>query len=119
MSVPKGTKNIGGDSHDSFYRYKRSVIEVKYGKKKGGTTEIMNMHHIQAQLGVPEGFVKKFYKVVKKTGKAMTKSGVFRGTIEVEFFEEVLDAMIQKYILCPQCGSPEWRSTRCDACGYQ
>ena len=118
MSESKGTKNIGGGSNDPFYRYKRSIIEVTYSKKKGGTSTITNMDTIQNQLKMPIEFVAAFYKKIKKTGKAMTSPGVFRGKLDIAFFEGILDAMISKYVLCPKCTLPELVQGVCQACGH-
>ena len=76
------------------------------------------MDTIQKQLKMPNKFVDKFYRTIKKTGKAMIKPGVFRGVITVDEFEAVLDAMIEKYVLCPQCRLPEWFGGVCAACGF-
>ena len=111
-------KNIGGDSNDPFYRYKRNIIEVEYNQRKGGTTVITNLDLIQSQLKMPDSFIKSFFKKIKKTGKAMTQKGVFRGTITVDEFEAILEYMIQKYVLCPQCKLPEWDGSHCAACGF-
>lgn len=112
------TKNIGGDSDDPFYRYKRNIIEIQHSNKKGGITAITNMDIIQKQLKIPNKFVTAFYKKVKKTGKGMLKPGVFRGNVNVEELEKILDEMIEKYVLCPTCHLPEWNGSRCAVCGH-
>ncbi|MHC4559627.1 MAG: hypothetical protein ACYS80_20225 [Planctomycetota bacterium] len=112
------TKNIGGGSNDPFYRYKRNIIEVEYNRRKGGTTTITNMALIQGQLHMPDTFTKAFYKKIKKTGKAMTSPGTFRGEIQVSEFEAILEAMIAKHVLCPRCRLPEWDGNSCAACGH-
>ena len=120
MSTYGQTKNIGGDSNDPHYRYKRNLIEVVYIDKKGGLTKLENIETIIIkQLKMPAEFVTAFYKNVKKKGTAMTESGVFRGRIPGAKFEKILDSMIKKFVLCPKCGNPEWAGgPTCPACGY-
>jgi translation initiation factor 2 beta subunit (eIF-2beta)/eIF-5 len=112
--------NIGGDLHDSHYRYKRNQIQISTVNQKGGITKIMNMEHICKQLKTPIEFMTAFYNRVKKTlGRTMIQSGSFRGVLTVEELEKILNIMIKKFILCPQCKLPEWDRQICKACGYQ
>jgi translation initiation factor 2 beta subunit (eIF-2beta)/eIF-5 len=118
MNTTTNIVNIGGDKNDSFYRYKRSLIEVKTLSKQGGLTQITNMDEILKQLQMPKEFSTAFYKQIKKKGNNMISPGVFRGDIPVKTFEDILEYMIDKYVLCPRCRLPEWRGESCNACGY-
>lgn len=116
----KGDKvNVGGNKDDCFYRYKRDRIKIKYINKKGGLTQILNMDKVCSDMKVPDRFVNAFYKKVKKQGYAMIKPGVFRGTVNKEVFEKVLEDMINKYVLCKGCKLPEknWEKKVCQSCG--
>lgn len=109
--------NIGKNKDDPFYRYKRNIIDITYNNKKGGTTTINNMNIIAKQLKVPEEFVKKFYKIIKKSGRPMLSNGVFKGKLEINDLEELLEQMIEKYLLCSKCELPELVGKTCNACG--
>jgi translation initiation factor 2 beta subunit (eIF-2beta)/eIF-5 len=112
-------KNIGGDAHDTHYRYKRNIIQVKALNKQGGLTQIVNMDTIRKQLGMPKEFVSAFFKKIKKKGHGVISPGVFRGTVSVAECEKVLEKMIVKFVLCPNCGNPEWAAgPSCPACGH-
>lgn len=111
--------NIGGNSNDIYYRYKRDIISIVTINKQGGLTEITNMEKIQRQLQVPDEFVVKFYRNIKKRGKSMVRPGVIRGEISVRELEKILEKMIVKYVLCPKCKLPEWNREVCNACGFR
>jgi len=112
-------KNIGGDKHDAHYRYKRNIIEIEYQQKQGGLTCVKNMDLIQKQLGMPDEFITAFYKKVKKKGHGMLSPGLYRGSIDIDLLEKMLEKMIVKFVLCPKCGNPEWAAgPRCPACGH-
>lgn len=111
--------NIGGNSNDIYYRYKRDIITITSINKQGGLTEITNIESIRRQLQVPDEFVNKFYKNIKKLGKSMVKPGVIRGDISVKELEKILEKMIIKYVLCPKCKLPEWDREVCNACGFR
>lgn len=111
-------KNIGGDPNDPHYRYKREVIQLVVSKK---ITTILNIDAIVRQLKMPAGFTTSFYKrLQKKFGMPMLKPGVFKcSNLTVKGCENVLEKMIKKYVLCPKCDNPEWRSQKhCPACGH-
>lgn len=111
--------NIGGDSADVHYRYKRDQIETQFLNTKGGITSITNFDIILKQLKMPQEFAVAFYKKVKKTyGLAQLNPGQFRGVLTINQLEKILNKMIKKYVLCVNCGLPEITKGICLACGY-
>lgn len=122
MSEEKTLVNIA-ERHrlnEPGYRYKREIIRVTCHKKKGTTTTVTNSTAICKQLQCDyENFCKALTtKVKKKYGLSCVGELVFSGKIEAEKIDDILQGMIEKSVLCPQCRLPEWDNRRCKACGY-
>lgn len=107
--------------HENGYRYKREAIQVVHEHFKGAVTRITNLASIAKQLQTPAQELETgFVKYVKKSMGISTCGPVtFPGTRQASEFDAVLQKMIEKFILCPQCILPEWNGIRCAACGYR
>jgi hypothetical protein len=110
-----GKVNIGGDSKDPSYRYKRDIIVIANAGR--GMHKISNLSIICKQLKVGDDFVKKFFTVVKGRGIPIFKDNCFRGGVLVKDLEKIMVDLTNKYLLCPTCKLPEWDGASCSACG--
>jgi hypothetical protein len=110
----------GDRLHESGYRYRRELIQVVHENFKGTITRIVNLIKIAKQLQIPpaeleHGLVRLVKKVI---GISTCGPLTFPGHREAAQFDSILQNMIEKYILCPQCVLPEWNGQHCAACGY-
>lgn len=117
------TTTIGGinAADDKFYRYKRSIITVTYIKKRGGTTFITNLEKISKELQMDyKKLSLLFSKNIRKILGVSCNKNTINAIISVDQLEEVLNKIIDKYLLCKSklCRLPEWNGKVCKACGY-
>lgn len=116
--------------YESNYRYRRPRVLVQQLKSKGVQTAIVNWKEICRALQVIEkDFAMAFTKMVKKKkGHHETKNEqfvmVFSGVISAVELDDVLQILIEKFILCPTCHLPERKQTKddgekCLACGWR
>jgi translation initiation factor 2 beta subunit (eIF-2beta)/eIF-5 len=107
--------NIGGNSHDLNYRYKRDIIDVIWENVKGIQTRLRNLDTIAKQLGIDPRLLTTYLQ--KKIG-ACVSGNVIKGKVEVELIEKYFEQFITKNVLCPKCRLPEWSGQECRACGH-
>lgn len=111
--------NIGGDQNDASYRYKRSQVEFKKIKTHGGLQEVTNLKTLARELKVPlDVLERRFYDGVRKLGVKVFPNLQTKGQIEKEDYEKIINSIIKTYLLCPQCGLPEFFKKSCNACGF-
>ena len=103
------------------YRYRRETIQIVHENFKGVVTRITNLATIAKQIqshvaDLEKGLVKQIKKEL-----AISTCGplTFPGKREAQDFDNVLQIMIEKYVLCPRCFLPEWDRESCKACGHQ
>lgn len=104
-TIPRG-------SLDPFYRYKRPVLKTKLGK--ANTTIIENLDDVSRALNRPSPTILSFMKT--KLGTSGQKA-TLKGSFSTQELEDVLEAFIEKDVLCRVCGNPETVDGRCSACG--
>ncbi|KAJ3297729.1 hypothetical protein HK104_000207 [Borealophlyctis nickersoniae] len=124
------TVNIRRDVSDKFYRYKMPKLLAKVeGKGNGIKTVIPNMSEIAKSLSRPATYPTKFFgcelgALVKCDEK--TDRYIVNGAHDAEKLAGLLDAFIDKFVLCPSCRNPETDLTitknemimrNCKACG--
>jgi translation initiation factor 2 beta subunit (eIF-2beta)/eIF-5 len=103
--------NIGGNSDDEFYRYKRHKTEVKHVRN---CTAFLNFDVIARELNIkPE----ELMKYLQKTLGLSININIIKGVISVEIIEKQIEKYIKLNIICPTCGIPEWDGETCNACG--
>lgn len=107
--------NIGGNSNDLNYRYKRNLLEVVYENAKGVQTKIHNLERVAKQLNVSSEKITTFLK--KQMGVSITLN-LLKGRFTVQDLEKQLEKFIKVYVLCPKCTLPEWNGESCNACGH-
>jgi len=123
-------RNIGGDSADKSYRYKRPQLVTKVeGRGNGIKTVLVNMTEIAKALTCPPSYPTKFLGFTLGTQSKYTEStdrAVINGRHDQPDLEKILDKFIDLYVLCPNCKYPETRMSckksrilvDCAACGY-
>lgn len=117
MQVNIATKD---KQNDQYYRYKRDRIQVSYKNFNGQVTEITNVPTLAKQLHVTTDDLERgLTKAIKKKMALSTcKPLTFPGRLDPAALDDVLQAMIEKHILCPRCRLPEWDKQVCKSCGY-
>jgi ACT domain-containing protein/uncharacterized Zn finger protein (UPF0148 family) len=123
--------NIGGDAKDPHYRYKRSVIQIKYETANGQQTRILNLNKISGQLCSMKDtkratmIKKELVLTMKKTlglailtQKARDDTVLIKGSVDVARLEDIINLNI----LCPRCKLPELdsggRKGACRSCDW-
>lgn len=107
--------NIGGDSNDPHYRYKREKIKTLFNNKD--STTLVNITQIAKQLKVDPSQITNYLQ--KKCG--MTIFGISirsKNKISEENIENQIEKFIKEFVLCPKCKLPELKDGGCNACGY-
>ncbi|WVR05956.1 hypothetical protein IAU60_002983 [Kwoniella sp. DSM 27419] len=127
------TVNIRRDVDDKFYRYKMPLLQIKVeGRGNGIKTVIPNMEDIARALNRPPTYPTKFFgcELGAQTSMAADRY-IVNGAHTADRLRELLDAFIEKFVLCPSCKNPETelvitgKSGRedmhrdCKACGRQ
>jgi translation initiation factor 2 beta subunit (eIF-2beta)/eIF-5 len=105
---------------EANFRYRRETIRVVHERFAGAVTRIDNLGTIAKQLQCP---VKELeyglVKAVKKTLGINTCAPLtFPGTRDASQFDNILQALIERFVLCPKCELPEYQRNHCAACGY-
>jgi len=110
--------NIGGDSNDQFYRYKRDQIELTFEARNGGQTKLSNIDKVCTQLHATKKLLVKYIQSQLATSTILNDT--IRGNVKVERIEEIIVKYTEKTILCPSstCRLPEWNGEKCSACGH-
>lgn len=126
--------NIPRDVIDDFYRYRRPELCLKAESGGHGTrTAVLNLAKVAEALHRPPGYLLKYFGYELATAAKQTRSAARKeeerflldGTHGLAQLDEVLEAFIRKYVLCPRCRLPETKlafsSTKvalcCAACG--
>lgn len=103
------TVNIRRDVDDKFYRYKMPVLQTKIeGRGNGIKTVIPNMDEIAKALSRPPTYPTKFFGC--ELGAQTTFANeryIVNGAHQPDRLRELLDAFIDKFVLCPSCKNPE------------
>lgn len=104
------------ETDDVYNRYKRDKIEMIIIAKCGGQTKITNLQTIAKQLHVDEPFlVKEMQKILSLP---IRTNNTLSGHVDITKLEDALKQVIQKHVLCPNCGLPELdKHKTCRACG--
>lgn len=123
--------NINGNTSDLHYRYKMPPICIKIeGKGNGVKTLISNITTISKSLNRPVVYIIKYagYELCAQTQCDLKKQKfIINGSYEVQKLQAIVDAFINKYVLCSECGNPETdlivqKSAvlqLCKACGFR
>ncbi|KAF8599301.1 translation initiation factor [Ceratobasidium sp. AG-I] len=123
--------NIRRDVDDKFYRYKMPSLQTKIeGKGNGIKTVIPNMSDVSRALSRPPTYPTKFFGCELGAQTTFDEKGdryIVNGAHDATRLRELLDAFIDKFVLCAECKNPETdliitRGTEdifrdCKACG--
>ena len=105
MSASIKLVNIGGDAHDTTYRYKRQIIQTILESKNGGQTRMMNLDKICEDLSTPKDKLSKF--IQKELAVSSIKNDTIRANIEATKIETAINKYIISFVLCNKCKLPE------------
>ncbi|KNC52409.1 eukaryotic translation initiation factor 5 [Thecamonas trahens ATCC 50062] len=123
--------NIGGSSKDASYRYKMPKLIAKVeGRGNGIKTRIVNMAEIAKCLKVPPAYPTKWFGFelgAQARWTEKTQAAIVNGAFTAADLQSTLDAFVQTFVLCPNCGLPEIDLSvkrnvvmaTCSACGNQ
>lgn len=106
--------------HEPGYRYKRERIRVVQERFNGYVTRLTNVATIARQLQVTADDLEKglLKHTKRKLAISTCKRLTFPGVHDAAVFDDVLQDMIEKFVLCPKCQLPEWDRKSCNACGH-
>lgn len=103
--------NIRRDVDDKFYRYKMPSLLTKIeGKGNGIKTVIPNMSDISRALSRPPTYPTKFFGCELGAQTTFDEKGdryIVNGAHDASRLRELLDAFIDKFVLCAECKNPE------------
>ncbi|KAG8747871.1 hypothetical protein FRC10_010490 [Ceratobasidium sp. 414] len=103
--------NIRRDVDDKFYRYKMPSLLTKIeGKGNGIKTVIPNMSDISRALSRPPTYPTKFFGCELGAQTSFDEKGdryIVNGAHDASRLRELLDAFIDKFVLCAECKNPE------------
>lgn len=111
--------DIGGDES-------RLDIPDPETQKDGAFTRFTNLNDIADVLSRDEEHVHRFVqREMGTSGKLENGRGRYNGTFSEQDFSAAIDAYVDEYVLCSECGLPDTRLVRedrtpmlrCDACG--
>ena len=126
MSVANVNRNVS----DQYYRYKMPTLLTKVeGKGNGIKTVVVNITDVAKALQRPPIYILRYFGCVLGTQVYHDMKNdryVVNGAQESTLLQHVLDAYIQKYVLCNKCKNPETVLdvdknnviNACRACGY-
>ena len=105
---------------EANFRYRRETIRVVHERFAGAVTRIDNLGTIAKQLQCPiKELEYGLVKAVKKTlGLNTCAQLTFPGTRDAVQFDNILQNLIERFVLCPKCELPEYQRNHCAACGY-
>lgn len=106
--------------YEPGFRYKRERVAIVHEHFKGHVTRVTNTRTLAKQLQIElDDMEKGLEKCVKRTLAISTCGSLtFPGKIEARKLDDILQSMIERYVLCPRCGLPEWNRVHCNACGF-
>ncbi|KAG8770224.1 hypothetical protein FRC12_004430 [Ceratobasidium sp. 428] len=103
--------NIRRDVDDKFYRYKMPSLLTKIeGKGNGIKTVIPNMSDVSRALSRPPTYPTKFFGCELGAQTSFDEKGdryIVNGAHDATRLRELLDAFIDKFVLCAECKNPE------------
>ncbi|CAE6336206.1 unnamed protein product [Rhizoctonia solani] len=103
--------NIRRDVDDKFYRYKMPSLLTKIeGKGNGIKTVIPNMSDVSRALSRPPTYPTKFFGCelgAQTTFDEKADRYIVNGAHDATRLRELLDAFIDKFVLCADCKNPE------------
>ncbi|TYL36032.1 translation initiation factor IF-2 subunit beta [Natronococcus pandeyae] len=111
--------DIGGDES-------RLEIPDPETQKDGAFTRFTNLDDIADVLSRDDEHVHRFIqREMGTSGKLENGRGRYNGTFSEQDFSAAIDAYVDEYVLCSECGLPDTRLVRedrtpmlrCDACG--
>lgn len=110
--------NIGGNTNDEFYRYKREQIILKH-EHDNRCTRMMNIRKISEQVGTS---IDKLLSYLKKKLCMQITNEIIYGNVKAEDIEQYIQTFINDNVLCKQCKLPEVDCIGimriCRTCGY-
>ncbi|KAF8896436.1 domain found in IF2B/IF5-domain-containing protein [Infundibulicybe gibba] len=106
-----GVVNIRRDVDDKFYRYRMPVLNTKIeGKGNGIKTVVPNMSDVARALSRPPTYTTKFFGCELGAQTSFDEKNdryIVNGAHNAERLRELLDAFIDKFVLCKSCKNPE------------
>ena len=106
-----GIVNIRRDVDDKFYRYRMPLLLTKIeGKGNGIKTVIPNMSDVARALSRPPAYITKFFGCELGAQTPFDEKNdryIVNGAHDAARLRELLDAFIDKFILCRSCKNPE------------
>jgi len=123
--------NIGGDPHDTSYRYKMPALITKLeGRGNGVHTMLLNICDVGKALHMPPSYLIKYFGIELGTQSNLindkSNRGCINGTHSAHVLSNLLHRFIHAFVLCPACKLPEltYQISRdtilrsCSACGH-
>ncbi|KAH9963518.1 domain found in IF2B/IF5-domain-containing protein [Russula dissimulans] len=106
-----GFVNIRRDVDDKFYRYRMPVLLTKIeGKGNGIKTVVPNMSDVARALSRPPTYPTKFFGSELGAQTSVDEKNdryIVNGAHDARRLRELLDAFIDKFVLCGSCKNPE------------
>lgn len=106
-----GIVNIRRDVDDKFYRYRMPLLLTKIeGKGNGIKTVIPNMSDVARALSRPPAYITKFFGCELGAQTPFDEKNdryIVNGAHDATRLRELLDAFIDKFVLCRSCKNPE------------
>ncbi|KAA1475436.1 eukaryotic translation initiation factor 5 [Dentipellis sp. KUC8613] len=109
--MASGVVNIRRDVDDKFYRYRMPLLMTKIeGKGNGIKTVIPNMSDVARALSRPPTYPTKFFGSELGAQTSIDEKNdrfIVNGAHDAARLRELLDAFIDKFVLCGACKNPE------------
>jgi len=106
-----GFVNIRRDVDDKFYRYRMPILLTKIeGKGNGIKTVVPNMSDVARALSRPPTYPTKFFGSELGAQTSVDEKNdryIVNGAHDATRLRELLDAFIEKFVLCSSCKNPE------------
>ncbi|KAI0056780.1 hypothetical protein BV25DRAFT_1831876 [Artomyces pyxidatus] len=106
-----GFVNVRRDVDDKFYRYRMPILLTKIeGKGNGIKTVIPNMSDVARALSRPPTYPTKFFGSELGAQTSIDEKNdrfIVNGAHDATRLRELLDAFIDKFVLCGACKNPE------------
>jgi len=106
-----GFVNVRRDVGDKFYRYRMPVLLTKIeGKGNGIKTVVPNMSDVARALSRPPTYPTKFFGSELGAQTSVDEKNdryIVNGAHDAVRLRELLDAFIDKFVLCGSCKNPE------------
>lgn len=103
--------NIRRDVDDKFYRYRMPLLTTKIeGKGNGIKTVVPNMSDVARALSRPPTYPTKFFGCELGAQTSFDEKNdryIVNGAHDANRLRELLDAFIEKFVLCKSCKNPE------------